>query len=163
MRSRLVGRAALVAGSVAAVLAGTALASGSAAASPQGRAGGGQRAQIRHVLLISVDGLHQQDLAWYVRNYPHSVLASLDRTTVDAELDGPVALDGVPGLHDVDREGPRLRCEVDNAALNEVLRRLTAAGVRTLTCRPPTLEELFLRQYASQDHDPERNRVTQAP
>lgn len=92
-------------------------------------------------------------------------LRHLTRTTVDAELDGPVALDGVPGLHDVDLEGPRLRCEVDNATLNEVLRRLTAAGVRTLTCRPPTLEELFLRQYATQDqdHDPERNRVTQAP
>ena len=44
-----------------------------------------------------------------------------------------------------------------------ILRRLTAAGVRTLTCRPPTLEELFLRQYASQDHDSERNQVTQAP
>jgi ABC-2 type transport system ATP-binding protein len=90
-------------------------------------------------------------------------LRHLTRTTVDAELDGPVALDGVPGLHDVDLEGPRLRCEVDNTTLNEVLRRLTAAGVRTLTCRPPTLEELFLRQYASQDHGSERNRVTQAP
>jgi len=90
-------------------------------------------------------------------------LRHLTRTTVDAELDGPVALDGVPGLHDVDLEGPRLRCEVDNTTLNEVLRRLTAAGVRTLTCRPPTLEELFLRQYASQDQDSERNQVTQAP
>ena len=54
-------------------------------------------------------------------------------------------------------DGTRLRCEVDNAALNEVLRRLTAAGVRTLTCRPPTLEELFLRQYSDQDHDSERD------
>jgi len=51
---------------------------------------------------------------------------------------------------------------VDNAALNEVLRRLTAAGVRTLTCRPPTLEELFLRQYSDQNHDSERDRVTPA-
>ena len=89
-------------------------------------------------------------------------LRHLTRTTVDAELDGPVALDGVPGLHDVDLEGPRLRCEVDNTALNEVLRRLTAAGVRTLTCRPPTLEELFLRQYSDQNHDAERDRVTPA-
>jgi hypothetical protein len=35
------------------------------------------RSQIRHVLLISVDGMHQQDLAWYVRTYPQSVLAGL--------------------------------------------------------------------------------------
>jgi ABC-2 type transport system ATP-binding protein len=90
-------------------------------------------------------------------------LRHLTRTTVDAELDGPLSLDGLPGLHDVDLEGTRLRCEVDNAALNEVLRRLTAAGVRTLTCRPPTLEELFLRQYSDQNHDSERQRVTQAP
>ena len=90
-------------------------------------------------------------------------LRHLTRTTVDAELDGPLSLDGLRGLHDVDLEGTRLRCEVDNAALNEVLRRLTAAGVRTLTCRPPTLEELFLRQYSDQNHDPERIRVTPAP
>jgi ABC-2 type transport system ATP-binding protein len=90
-------------------------------------------------------------------------LRHLTRTTVDAELDGPLSLDGLPGLHDVDIEGTRLRCEVDNAALNEVLRRLTAAGVRTLTCRPPTLEELFLRQYSDQNHDSERQRVTPGP
>src|SRR5579863_10567535 len=87
----------------------------------------------------------------------------LTRTTVDAELDGPAALDGLPGVHDPVLDGTRLRCEVDNAALNEVLRRLTATGVRTLTCRPPTLEELFLRHYADQNHDEERVRVTPAP
>jgi ABC-2 type transport system ATP-binding protein len=89
-------------------------------------------------------------------------LRHLTRTTVDAELDGSLSLDGLPGLHDVDIEGTRLRCEVDNAALNEVLRRLTAAGLRTLTCRPPTLEELFLRQYSDQSRDSERDRVTPA-
>jgi ABC-2 type transport system ATP-binding protein len=87
----------------------------------------------------------------------------LTRTTVDAELAGPAALDALPGVHDAVVEGTRLRCEVDNAALNEVLRRLTATGVRTLTCRPPTLEELFLRHYADQGQDAERMRVTPAP
>jgi ABC-2 type transport system ATP-binding protein len=90
-------------------------------------------------------------------------LRHLTRTTVDAELDGPLSLDGLPGLHEVDAEGTRLRCEVDNAALNELLRRLTATGVRTLVSRPPTLEELFLRQYSDQNHDSERDRVTPAP
>jgi ABC-2 type transport system ATP-binding protein len=90
-------------------------------------------------------------------------LRHLTRTTVDAELDGPLAPDGLRGVHDVVLDGTRLRCEVDNAALNEVLRRLTAVGVRTLTCRPPTLEELFLRQYTAQNRDSERDRVTPTP
>ena len=76
----------------------------------------------------------------------------LTRTSVDALLNAPVAVDGLPGVHDATVEpsgdGFRLRCEVDNAALNDILSRLSAVGVRTLTCRPPTLEELFLRHYA---------------
>jgi len=32
---------------------------------------------IQHMLLISVDGMHQSDLDWYVANYPHSELATL--------------------------------------------------------------------------------------
>jgi hypothetical protein len=31
----------------------------------------------RHVLLLSVDGMHQTDLAWYVQSHPHSALAAL--------------------------------------------------------------------------------------
>ncbi|HEY7274851.1 MAG TPA: ABC transporter ATP-binding protein [Trebonia sp.] len=88
-------------------------------------------------------------------------LRHLTRTTIDAELDGPIAADSLPGVHDAVIDGTKLRCEVDNAALTEILRRLAATGVRTLTCRPPTLEELFLRHYEDQDHDdPERVRVT---
>jgi hypothetical protein len=34
---------------------------------------------IKHVLLISVDGLHQSDLEWYVANHPSSELAKLNR------------------------------------------------------------------------------------
>src|SRR5215467_3672447 len=34
-------------------------------------------AQIRHVLLISVDGMHQSDLEWYVAQHPDSALAKL--------------------------------------------------------------------------------------
>jgi hypothetical protein len=33
----------------------------------------------KHVLLISVDGMHQSDLAWYVAKYPDSTLARLTR------------------------------------------------------------------------------------
>jgi hypothetical protein len=36
-----------------------------------------QRSAISHVLLISVDGMHQSDLEWYVANHPGSELARL--------------------------------------------------------------------------------------
>src|SRR6266566_1577253 len=35
------------------------------------------KARVKHVLLISVDGLHQSDLEWYVANHPSSELAKL--------------------------------------------------------------------------------------
>ena len=74
----------------------------------------------------------------------------LTRDFVDAELAGPISLDGVPGVHDLVVQGTHVRCEVDHAALNDVLARLTAARVLSLTCQPPTLEELFLRHYSSE-------------
>jgi ABC-2 type transport system ATP-binding protein len=74
----------------------------------------------------------------------------LTRDFVDAELAGPVSLDGLPGVHHLQADGLRVRCEVDHAALDEVLGRLHAAGIRSLTCRPPTLEELFLRHYSAE-------------
>jgi ABC-2 type transport system ATP-binding protein len=86
-----------------------------------------------------------------------SELRHLTRTSIAAELAGTVAgLDRLPGVHDlvVDREqdgGSRVRCEVDSDQLGELLRQLVPAGVRTLVSQPPTLEELFLRQYADDD------------
>jgi ABC-2 type transport system ATP-binding protein len=74
----------------------------------------------------------------------------LSRDLVDAETAGPVRLDGLPGVHDLVTDGLRVRCEVDHGTLDEVLGRLHQAGVRTLTCRPPTLEELFLRHYSAE-------------
>jgi ABC-2 type transport system ATP-binding protein len=43
---------------------------------------------------------------------------------------------------------------VDPPALNDVLARLTAVGVLSLVCRPPTLDELFLRHYSSERTGP---------
>jgi ABC-2 type transport system ATP-binding protein len=74
----------------------------------------------------------------------------LTRASVDAELAAPPSgLAGLAGVHNLDVTGTRVRCQVDNSALDEVLRRLTAAGVRSLICQPPTLEELFLRHYSA--------------
>ena len=77
-------------------------------------------------------------------------LRHLTRTSIEAELAAPASLEGVPGVHDLDVVGLRLRCQVDNDALTDVLRRLAEAGVGTLTCQPPTLEEIFLRHYSAE-------------
>src|SRR5260370_41942725 len=50
------------------------------AASP-GTARGDEK--VEHVLLVSVDGLHQSDLAWYVQTHPGSTLAGLMAGGVD--------------------------------------------------------------------------------
>ena len=53
----------------------------------------------KHVLLISVDGLHQSDLAWYVRNHPSSSLALLVRRGVEfTHAQTPVPSDSFPGM-----------------------------------------------------------------
>ncbi|MEV0622071.1 ABC transporter ATP-binding protein [Nonomuraea sp. NPDC050404] len=75
-------------------------------------------------------------------------LRHLSRTSIDAELAGPPdGLAGLPGVHGLRADGGRVRFSVDAAALDEALRRLSTAGVRSLVSRPPTLEELFLRHY----------------
>jgi ABC-2 type transport system ATP-binding protein len=77
-----------------------------------------------------------------------SELRHLTRTSISVELaDPPEDLASVPGVHNVRAEGNRVNLEVDTSKLDEVLVRLTAAGVRSLISRPPTLEELFLRHY----------------
>jgi len=79
-------------------------------------------------------------------------LRHLTRTSIDAELAGPPPdLAGLPGVHDLDVAGERVRCQVDSEGLGEVLRRLTAAGVRSLVSQPPTLEELFLMHYGPEE------------
>ena len=72
----------------------------------------------------------------------------LTRTQIDAETERPPhGLEALPGVHDLHVEGTRARFDVDTSRLDEALRQLTGYGVRTLTSRPPTLEELFLRHY----------------
>ncbi len=76
-------------------------------------------------------------------------LRHLTRTSIAAELAGPPdGLAGLPGVHDLDVEGARVRCQVDTDQLDPFLRALAAAGVRSLVSQPPTLEELFLRHTA---------------
>ena len=82
-------------------------------------------------------------------------LRHLTQASVDAELVGPApGLAGLAGVHDLDVTGNRVRCQVDNSALEAVLREITVAGVKSLVCQPPTLEQLFLRHYGPEPAEP---------
>jgi polyether ionophore transport system ATP-binding protein len=75
-------------------------------------------------------------------------LRHLTRTSVTAELAGaPAGLATLPGIHNLQSQDGRVRFDVDNEALDAALRQLTGVGVRSLVSQPPTLEELFLRHY----------------
>jgi ABC-2 type transport system ATP-binding protein len=75
-------------------------------------------------------------------------LRHLTRTSIEAETERPpTGLAALAGVHDLRVNGARARFDVDPSHLDEALRRLTGFGLRSLTSRPPTLEELFLRHY----------------
>jgi type I phosphodiesterase/nucleotide pyrophosphatase len=68
-----------------------------------GHGGGGPsgppQRSIAHVLLISVDGLHQSDLQWYVSTHPGSALADLASGGVEyTGAETPIPSDSFPGM-----------------------------------------------------------------
>jgi polyether ionophore transport system ATP-binding protein len=78
-------------------------------------------------------------------------LRHLTRTSIAAELAAPPnGLLQLPGVHNLEVNGTRVRLQVDAENLDALLRQLTSVGVRTLVSQPPTLEELFLRHYQAE-------------
>jgi hypothetical protein len=62
-------------------------------------AGAEDNSRAKHVLLISVDGLHQTDLAWYKSKHPDSALARLVRDGVSfTNAKTPFPSDSFPGM-----------------------------------------------------------------
>ncbi len=61
-------------------------------------------------------------------------------------------LEGIPGVADLSHDEadgrPEVRLAVERDALGDVVGRLHAAGVDTLTVTPPSLDDLFLDVYA---------------
>ncbi len=75
-------------------------------------------------------------------------LRHLTRTSISAELARtPWGLGELLGVHDLHVDDARVRFTVGADALDRALRLLSDAGVRSLVCQPPTLEELFMRHY----------------
>ena len=78
-------------------------------------------------------------------------LRHLTRTSIDVEtVAPPQGLDALAGVHDLHVDDHRARFDVDTTRLDEALRHLSALGVKTLSSRPPTLQELFLRHYGDE-------------
>jgi ABC-2 type transport system ATP-binding protein len=80
-------------------------------------------------------------------------LAELRRLTrtrfrVAADL-APDRLELLDGVHDVAVDADHLTFDVDGPAIPAVLGVLGRASVTSLTAEPPSLEELFLRQYGA--------------
>ena len=75
-------------------------------------------------------------------------LRHLTRTTISVQTIRPAdGLAALPGVHDLQADGDRVKIDVDSDQLDAVVRYLSGLGVRSLTSHPPTLEELFLRHY----------------
>lgn len=83
-----------------ATLAAALMGASAVAGSPTVASAHGQRrGAAQHVLLLSVDGLHQSDLAWYLGHHPHSALARLVGDGVEfTRAKTPFPSDSFPGL-----------------------------------------------------------------
>lgn len=88
-----------------------------------------------------------------VRSGTLADLRHLTRTSVQvgtrAPLDGLATLPEVHGAALSD-DGRTASFEVDSDRLDVVMEHLAARGVTSLTCTPPTLEDLFLRHYGDE-------------
>jgi hypothetical protein len=122
------------------------------------RAGHGHAAaRISHVLLISVDGLHQSDLQWYVSSHPESELARLASGGVDyARARTPVPSDSFPGmLGQVTAGDPRVTGVYYDAEFNHDLvapgAGCIAGGSNGLTGAPVVYDESIDRNPDSID------------
>jgi ABC-2 type transport system ATP-binding protein len=78
-------------------------------------------------------------------------LRHLTRTTVIVETAMPATdIAAVEGVHNPQFHDGRVTFDVDSDHLDAAVRTLAPLGVRSLTAHPPTLEELFLRQYGEE-------------
>jgi ABC-2 type transport system ATP-binding protein len=73
------------------------------------------------------------------------------RTRVHATTERPPALDETSGVANLEvtasSRSVEVRLSVDASALGDVVERLHAAGIESLTVTPPSLDELFLHAY----------------
>ena len=75
----------------------------------------------------------------------------LTRTTITATVDrSPEPLAALPGVHDLRVDDGVVTFDVDHDQMAGTVQALGALGVQSLNSVPPSLEQLFLRQYGDQ-------------
>ena len=81
-----------------------------------------------------------------------SELRHLTRTSITVQTGRPLAdLAAQAGVHDVQVEGSGTVFSVDTDVLGQTLEYLGQYSIQSLTCAPPSLEELFMRHYADEE------------
>jgi ABC-2 type transport system ATP-binding protein len=65
------------------------------------------------------------------------------------------AIEQVPGVAHVAREDSRVSFDVDTDHIDEAMDYLAPLKITSLVSHPPTLEELFLRQFGERLPEPE--------
>ncbi len=80
-----------------------------------------------------------------------SDLRHLTRTSIVAETASRVVgLDTMEGVNKPEYQDNRVTFDIDTDHLDQAMVALTKAGLTSLQAHPPTLEELFLRQYGDE-------------
>jgi ABC-2 type transport system ATP-binding protein len=88
------------------------------------------------------------------RRVAHGTLAELRTMTTSqlvAHVPIPIDMSPIIGVSDVVQQGETLRCRVTSAAMPHVLTLLGAVGVTQITIHPPTLEEIFMSHYQTNE------------
>jgi type I phosphodiesterase/nucleotide pyrophosphatase len=105
----------------------------------------------QHVLLISVDGLHQTDLAFYVSHHPGCALAHLVRSGAEfTNAQRPIPSDSFPGMvGQVTGGNPKTTCIYYDDTWNHVL---LPAGTTNCTGVTPGVEVTYFEQLDKNPH-----------
>ena len=75
-------------------------------------------------------------------------LRHLARTSISATTTRPpTGLTSLPGVTDIEMDGELVSFDVETDQLEPAMRLLVDHGLRGLTSQPPTIEELFMREY----------------
>lgn len=75
-------------------------------------------------------------------------LRHLTRTQIRIETKDKVkGIGALKGVHDAEESGNTYTFQVDDTAMADVMKHLSAYGIMSLESAPPTLEDLFMRHY----------------
>jgi len=96
------------------------------------------------VSIIRSGKILQTDTLSVLRKHTHTnVRAHLKKMTSD--------ISSFKGASQVEVKADVITCRVESEKLDDFMKLLTKAGIKSLTCEPPSLEELFVQYYETDD------------